>query len=192
MNIDLKKAKKHKLVKGFTLIELLVVMTISAILMTLAMPSMRQFIGNWQTSNSVNALIGTLQLARSEAIKRGRTVRICNSNNGSSCVAGSNIANGGWKSGWIAYVDNDASGTTVTAGDEIILVQNKLIYMTEITSNQNSSFAFTPAGLMQNAVGSQKINFDWDSEATIRKGLCISFTGRARVVADNIDCSGNS
>lgn len=190
MYLKVNLIKKNNSIKGFTLIELLVVLTISAILMTLAMPSMRQFIGNWQTSNAVNALIGTLQLARSEAIKRGRTVRVCNTNNGTSCFVGSNIGNGGWKSGWIAYVDNDASGTTVTAGDEIILVQNRFTYMTDITSNENSSFAFTPAGLMQNAVGSQKINFNWDSAATIHKGLCISFTGRARVVADNSDCSG--
>jgi type IV fimbrial biogenesis protein FimT len=178
---------------GFTLVELLVVISIMAILTALATPSMISFVGNWQTSNAVNSLSGSLQLARSEAIKRGRTVRICRSGNGTTCAAGTNNANGGWKSGWIVYVDNDASGG-LNANDEVVLVQNTVTGMNDITSNSVglSNFAFAQSGLMQNGVGSQGMNFSWDAAGTIRKALCISFTGRARVVADNTDCAGNS
>lgn len=174
---------------GFTLVELMVTVAIVAVLTTLALPSMRQFIGNWQLSNALNAFIGSLQIARAEAVKRGRNVRMCRSNNGRTCGVGNNLP-GGWTSGWIVYVDNDGSGAGVSASDQIILTQGVLTNFDSIVAINPSAFSFTPTGLLQSGVGMQTMVFSWDIDGEIQKSLCISFTGRARIARESTDCTG--
>src|SRR5262249_20780455 len=50
-----------------------------------------------------NSLRASVQIARSEAVKRNSGVTLCASSNGTSCAA-----SGGWEQGWIVL-----SGTTV-------------------------------------------------------------------------------
>lgn len=172
--------------RGFTLVELMVVVAIVAILTSLAMPSMREFVGKWQVSNAVNSFNGSLQLARSEAVKRGRVARMCLSSNGSTCSAAA-PANG-WASGWLIYVDNDSSAT-LTAADQVVLTQGAISNFNSITSSATSTFVFTPTGFMQAGATAQAISFQWDSGATIQKALCVNLTGRSRVVKDSTLCA---
>ncbi|MEN9544002.1 MAG: type fimbrial biosis protein FimT [Pseudomonadota bacterium] len=59
---------------GFTLIELLVVVTIAAILAAVAVPGMRQLVIEQRVRAATAALQDSLWRARSEAIKRNRSV----------------------------------------------------------------------------------------------------------------------
>ena len=90
---------------GFTLVELMVVLSVAAILTTIGVPSFLSTIRDNGVSTRTNELITDLALARTEAIRRGQTVTVCPSTDGTSC-AGS----GGWEQGWISFRDNDASG----------------------------------------------------------------------------------
>lgn len=176
----------ERICKGFTLIELMVTIALVAIVSTLAAPSMIQFIARWQTTNVVNSFTSSLQLARSEAVKRGRAVRMCRSSNGTSCSAASEGTTG-WIIGWIVFVDNDASGLPVTTPDEIIFVQSSISNFDSILSNNVSSIAFSPFGTLLNGVGMQGLTFSWDSNR--RRGVCISFSGRFRLVTESADCA---
>lgn len=84
---------------GFTLVELLVTISIVAILAALAFPSYREFSIRMTVSDNTNSLVGALNAARSEAVKRGRAAAV--------------IANGGnWSDGWqvvVAAENNDGS-----------------------------------------------------------------------------------
>ncbi|MEO5339309.1 MAG: GspH/FimT family pseudopilin [Magnetococcus sp. MYC-9] len=79
---------------GFTLIEMLIALVIVAILLTAASPPLAAWLQDNRLVAQINRLNGTLQLARTEAIKRGATVTVCSSSNGASC-------GGLWKDGWI-------------------------------------------------------------------------------------------
>ena len=56
---------------GFTLIELMVTVAVLAIVLSLGVPSYRALIINNRLTAQANALVASINLARSEAIKRG-------------------------------------------------------------------------------------------------------------------------
>lgn len=91
---------------GLTLIELLITIAVAAVLLGIAAPSFTALIENNRAANAANELLGSLQHARSEAVKRARTVRLCPSADGASCVDGTD-----WGAGWI--VSFDEAGASV-------------------------------------------------------------------------------
>lgn len=90
---------------GFTLVELLVVVTVAAILLTVSVPSMSRLVHSARLTDASNALLSSLQLARSEAMKRNDRVTVCKSADGLSCVR-----SGGWEQGWIVFHDANHDG----------------------------------------------------------------------------------
>jgi len=67
---------RRSALSGFTIIELMIVVAVTAVILTLAMPSMHQFIVRQRVKAINAALVTDLQFARSEAISRPSTVRI--------------------------------------------------------------------------------------------------------------------
>ena len=102
---------------GFTLIEMLMTIAVAAILMGIAIPSFRYITNANRIASELNGLLGDLQFARSEAIKEGRTVTVCQSADGLSC---NNSAS--WQGGWIVFSDPTNVGV-VDAGETILRVQ---------------------------------------------------------------------
>jgi type IV fimbrial biogenesis protein FimT len=86
--------------RGFTLIELIVAITILAILVGLAVPSFNEAALGSKLSGFANDIVGSTQLARSEAIKRNAPITVC-------AVASADpdetdcATAGGWQVGWI-------------------------------------------------------------------------------------------
>lgn len=75
---------------GFTLIELMVTLAVAAVLMAIAIPSFTSIINSSRLTSTANELVSSLQLARSEALRRNTRVRVCRSVNGTSCAAAGN------------------------------------------------------------------------------------------------------
>ena len=110
--------KKMNKIKGFSLIELLFVVAILGALLALALPSFTDTIEQTTTNSQIKVMLTTLNLARSEAIKRGQDVSVCASSDGADCDAAN------WTAGWIVFVDNngDANGDGVTNVDDLVAV----------------------------------------------------------------------
>jgi type IV fimbrial biogenesis protein FimT len=123
-----------KVFSGFTLVELMVSLAIVAVMMGLAVPSYRYAINSSRISSDSDNLLIALQLARTEAIRRGLSVSVCSSNaNGSACSGSNN-----WKTGWLVFVDvnNNAS---YDGGDALVRQQPALASANAVSADNNTS-----------------------------------------------------
>jgi type IV fimbrial biogenesis protein FimT len=109
--------------RGFTIVELMVAMLVLAILLAMAVPSFRDATLSSRLTGYANDLVASVQIARSEAIKRNARVTLCASTNGTSCAA-----DVGWEVGWIVLAprqevvpaaDPDDPPTVVTVMDVV-------------------------------------------------------------------------
>lgn len=100
--------------RAVTLVELAIAMAVLGILATLAIPYFRHLIADVRMTSQINGLYTSLLLARSEAIKRGRTVYVCKSDSGQICTSDSS-----WDRGWIVFADENDSHQR--DGDEPVL-----------------------------------------------------------------------
>lgn len=102
------KARAH----GFTLVEMIIVLVVAAILMAVAAPNLAVFLKNNKRTTVINEMVTAFNLARSEAIKRGTSVRVCASTDLATCTGGSSFA-----SGFIAITGCAGAGTLVRVFD---------------------------------------------------------------------------
>ncbi|MCG7757031.1 MAG: GspH/FimT family pseudopilin [Nitrosomonas sp.] len=101
---------------GFTLTELLVTLSVASILLTVAVPSYRMFVQDNLLTMQSNNFYSALALAKSEAIRRSRSITLCPSTNGTGCTGG--VV---WSNGWLVFLDVNNNGV-VEAGEEILQV----------------------------------------------------------------------
>lgn len=91
--------------RGFTLIELMVVVAIVAILLGLGVPGFRELITATRVKNASFDVFSSLTHARSEAVTRNTTVRICMGTN--------------WASGWTVTFAPDCDPSNITSTNTI-------------------------------------------------------------------------
>lgn len=90
--------------RGFTLIELMITLALAAIILTLGVPSFRDIILNNRAATQSNELVTAMNVARSEAVRRGARVSVCPSNDQATCTGGTD-----WAIGWIVFLDGAAN-----------------------------------------------------------------------------------
>lgn len=89
---------------GFTLVELMVAVSVTLLLLTVAVPNFNATIINMRGSAVADSLVVALNFSRSEAISRNERITLCASSDGVNCVASTN-----WNSGWLVQRVSDNS-----------------------------------------------------------------------------------
>ena len=139
---------------GFTLVELLIAIVVVTILLAAGAPAFKDFIKNNRVTAQANDLISSIQLARSEALKRGTNVVVCASNDGKKCTGEDT-----WADGWIVFSDFDPTdgadpffktGNCLTKEDDcIMMTRGKLPEGTTLTTDPSrSNVCFLSTGLL--------------------------------------------
>jgi type IV fimbrial biogenesis protein FimT len=103
------RTRRHS--RGYTLTETLLSVAVVGVGLSLAGPGLGSLVSDNRQAATVNQLVGTLHLARSEAITRNVTVSVCASGDGDFCDSRA------WESGWIAFLDRDADRVRDPAED---------------------------------------------------------------------------
>lgn len=105
---------------GFTLVEMVITLIVLGILAAIGAPSLRGFIVDLRVAGATSGFERVLRHARSEAVSRGRTVRICPSLDGWSCDPMAR-----WHLGYISFVDLEG-GPLRDGDDPVLRVRHRL------------------------------------------------------------------
>ena len=118
---------------GFTLLELMTAVTVMAVLLGLGVPAFTNIMRNNQIAAESGNLVSALQLARSEALKRGIRISVCAAAVGETCAGTDD-----WSKGWIMFADDFGSAGVLDPSDEVLQVwpapANNVLIRTEATS----------------------------------------------------------
>jgi prepilin-type N-terminal cleavage/methylation domain-containing protein len=91
--------------RGVTLIELMVTIAVSAILLTIGVPSFNDMLQRNRASAEVNSWLSHLAFARSEAIKRGKVVALCATDESVAVDSPGKECGSDWSKGVMTFVD---------------------------------------------------------------------------------------
>lgn len=109
----------RKTQRGLSLVELMGTISIVAVVNALAGPTLGETFKRNQLRSQAEQVMTTLNLARSEAVKRNQPVSICRSADGASCT-------GNWQDGWIVFSNLDGDNVLDIGTDEVIRVYEGL------------------------------------------------------------------
>lgn len=170
--------------RGFTLIELLVTISVAGILLVVAVPAFREMILGNRLMSLTHETARAINLARSEAIKRGLRVSMCPSADGTNCAN-----DGRWEQGWILFADPNTNGD-FDAGDTLLRVHEAYGARTTVRTGSrfNLFLSYLPSGQSQGTGGSND-TFRLCNERGAALGFSITINNVGRV---RIDRGANS
>jgi type IV fimbrial biogenesis protein FimT len=168
--------------KGFTLLELMLTLTVVSVIVGLAIPNFREFIKNSRMTSGANDLLASMQLARSESIKRRGPVAVCPSANPRAtppaCAAGFN------GNGWVVWWDKDDNG--VIGATEEVLGRHDALDSSLVLSQSANLTRYQPSGFTEANVTNYVLLCDDRADALVgnsyyKRAVSVSRTGRASV-----------
>lgn len=183
---------KHSV--GFTLMELMVTITIAAILLGVAIPSFTSIIASNRLTTYANEWVTALNLARSEAIKRGVQVTIRRK--------GANSSH--WENGWDVFVDingngllDDTNSTPCETNVNGSLKEDCLLRTYDAlpsgftllsgVSEHQDYLAYLPSGL-SNVIVSDTFRLCSGTDNTLSRAITVNAVGRFQVTTATISC----
>jgi type IV fimbrial biogenesis protein FimT len=174
---------------GVTLLELVTVLAISAVMMSIALPDMRQMIRSQQLKAAVNDLFGAIDLTRTQAITRGRRVQLVPADGEAP----------DWSRGWVVFVDEDGDRRP-GGGEEVIMRHGPLaagIVVDAAFSSQQGAPYLAYNSMGRSCSDTSSLAARWGTLSLIQgqqtRRIKINMLGRARIcdpARDGANCAG--
>lgn len=172
---------------GLTLIEFIVSLAVLLALLQFAVPALSAMADSVRLDLANQAMVSSLQLARNQAVIRGRRVVLCKSADGQRCNPAS-----GWEQGWIVFQDSNNNASR-DEGEPVLHKEQALSVPLRLTGNRPvaSYVSYTPLGQthMSNGAfqaGTLTACMASFSALTARQ-IVISSSGRARTQMAKLD-----
>jgi type IV fimbrial biogenesis protein FimT len=182
---------------GFTLVELLITIVVISILLATGVPAYQDFIKNNRLTVQTNELVTALQLARSEAVKRGTNTVVCASNNGTTC----SDSKTDWVNGWIVFSDLNQNDDPDVGGsaplceetEDCILrtgngiANNITVSVTAANTVSEHTLRFLPTGLASNA--NSTVTFTLEAaDCHNNQKRSVQITKQGHTIVSNASC----
>jgi type IV fimbrial biogenesis protein FimT len=165
-----------KSIRGLTLWELLCALAIAAVTLTAAVPIFRGFLLDARLTADVNGFVLAVQIARSEAAKRGRPVIVCKTDNTFRCGDAALPVD----AGWMVFVNVDDEYPPRRSPSEPLLY----MYEPEIAGTVVSNRPYYEFRVSRRSTNGTTVFCDERGSAAA-KAVIVSYTGRPRV--DRVD-----
>ena len=165
--------------RGFTLWELLCTVGIAGVALTAGVPAFRAFLLDARLTADVNGWILAIQLARSEAAKRGRPVVVCKTDDTRRCGGGDLSVD----AGWMVYVNLDDDYPPQRGPAEPLLY----VHEPELTGTVTSNRPYYEFRVSRRSTNGTIVLCD-ERGAAAARAVIVSYTGRPRV--DRVDANG--
>jgi type IV fimbrial biogenesis protein FimT len=180
--------------RGFTLMEMMVTLALAGVILAIGAPSFTEFRRNNRLVGVANDLLGTAQVARTEAIKRQVPVAVCPSGNPDATAATCSTAQA--FPGWIAFVDTNNNCIRETA--EIVLRAGATVDSAVSSRSNGNCISFAPGGFRQAVAGkttasntvfcdSRGYALQGGTNLSAARGIDIGPTGRVRITRDKTE-----
>ena len=178
--------KGTKKARGVSVIELIMAVALLSILLAVGVPSFSNLIESNHLVTKNNLFVSDLNAARSEAIKRGRSVSLCKSTDGASCSTDATV---GYEAGWIMFAEETSLGARDAANEALLRVQPAIAepYTLRGSARFTSFISYLPSGELANAgTGSAQDHFILCKDNMINKAraVFVSPTGRVHLARD--------
>jgi len=165
-----------KSLRGLTLWELLCTLSIAAVTLAAGVPAFRSFLLDARLTADVNGWVLAVQIARSEAAKRGRPVIVCKTDDTLRCGGTALPVD----AGWMVYVNVDDEYPPRRSSSEPLLY----MYAPHIAGTVISNRPYYEFRVGRRSTNGTTVFCD-QRGAAAAKAVIVSYTGRPRV--DRVD-----
>lgn len=143
---------------GISVVELVVSLAVVAILATTGVPAFSSFIQTNRISESAFDLLGTINLARTEAVNRRTRVVLCRSANPTAGTPSCGGSEHVWTTGWLVFASGDGNNTYEVGTDTLLGIglvhSSSLTVITNSVSNNN--LEYNPDGTTNESGGTAR------------------------------------
>lgn len=167
--------------RGFSVIELMVTMALLAILAAIAAPAYTDSIRRYKVNAVRDDLLSSMQLARTEAVRRGLPVLLTKT---TGCTGASTDANT-WNCGWEMVVDANSNGSKDSG--ELVLQTSEV--PTSFSVAHPSLGATLQFNIWGNVSATQTFYVRDPSAAAAKSAtVCMGIGGKIRKSAGEVTC----